>query len=148
MFTWCPTGHRRAKENTREQQSHIAPKRGAAVPNVPGRTGHPFALQSPTDQRPWLCWFAPQNAAVSASVSDLRRPGASQQGGALYCACEHPSYGRNNSFTTFRLVPFAQNYSGCSPAKSWRYLNSTGVSAYHLQFRQVLPCDAKFAESC
>ncbi|KDA60354.1 hypothetical protein AA98_5235 [Escherichia coli 2-011-08_S1_C1] len=28
----------------------------------------------------------PQLARASAS---LRRPGASQQGGALYCACEH-----------------------------------------------------------
>ncbi|WP_206746243.1 hypothetical protein, partial [Escherichia coli] len=64
-----------AKENTREQQSHIAPKRGAAAgertrahrpslrPAKPNRpAGHDYA-----DLRRRM----PQNAAVSASVSEF-----------------------------------------------------------------------------
>ncbi|MGT8206953.1 hypothetical protein ACRWWH_21250 [Escherichia coli] len=78
-----------AKENTREQRGHIAPKRGAAADEhtrmhraIPspckanGLTGHDHA-----DLRRRM----PQLARAPAS---LRRPGALQQGGALYCACE------------------------------------------------------------
>ncbi|HAP1813704.1 TPA: hypothetical protein ISA44_005072 [Escherichia coli] len=51
--------------------------------NVPGRTGHPFTLQSPTDQQAMIMLIC---AAECRSTAP--RPGALQHGGALYCACE------------------------------------------------------------
>ncbi|EJX5817302.1 hypothetical protein WD109_004771 [Salmonella enterica] len=51
--------------------------------NVPGCTGHPFTLQSPTDQQAMIMLIC---AAECRSTAP--RPGALQHGGALYCACE------------------------------------------------------------
>ncbi|EOP3732372.1 hypothetical protein OP088_RS23735 [Escherichia coli] len=58
----------------------------------------------------------PQLARATAS---LRRPGALQQGGALYCACERQrATGAIAHSLHLGLSLLYRTYSGCSPAKS------------------------------
>lgn len=68
MFTWCPAGHRRGERKYQgAAEPHRPEARRSRWRTYQGAQAIPSPCKAQQTSRPWLCWFAPQNAAVSAS---------------------------------------------------------------------------------